>query len=77
MIPIKVNDEAYPVGWGAAEYFCRGVRRSHKWPGYDSKQSDGEAPIIIGFGVMQSTTSLQSLPIPLWPEMVESYLWVK
>ena len=27
---------------------CRGVRPLNKWPGYDSKQSDGEVPVMLG-----------------------------
>ena len=38
--------------------------------GYDTKQSDGEAPIILGLWEMRSTPSLSSLPGPLWPEVV-------
>ena len=35
-------------------------------PGYDIKQSDGEAPIKLELRVMQSALSLSSLPGPLW-----------
>ena len=65
-----------PVGWGCRIlwlYLCRGVRRHPiECPGYDTKQSDAEVPVILELGGMQSTTSLQSLPGPLWPGVVAS-----
>ena len=39
-------------------------------PGYDTKQSDAEASIMLEFWGMQSTPSLPSLPGPLWPGVV-------
>ena len=41
----------HPVGWGC--------------PGYDTKQSDGDAPVILELWGMRSTSSLPSLPGPL------------
>ena len=38
---------------------------------YDTKQSDGEVPVILEFWGMQSTPSLPLFPGPLWPRMVE------
>ena len=38
-------------------------------PGYDIKQSDGEAPVLELLG-MRSTPSLPLLPGSLWPGMV-------
>ena len=49
-----------PVGWG-----CR--IHLYECPGYDTKQSDGEVPVIVELWGMQSTSSLSSLPGPLWP----------
>ena len=43
---------------------------SNKCPGYDTKQSDGEVPVILELWRMRSTLSLPLLPRPLWPEMV-------
>ena len=31
-------------------------------PGYDTKQSDGEALVMLEFGEMRSTSSVPSLP---------------
>ena len=39
--------------------------RPNKCPGYDIKQSDGEAPVMLEFSGMQSTSSLPSLSGPL------------
>ena len=39
-------------------------------PGYDTKQSDGEVPVMLELWGMQSTPSLPLLPGPLWLEMV-------
>ena len=37
---------------------------------YDSKQSNGEVTVMLGVWGIQSTPSLPSLPIPLWPGVV-------
>ena len=39
-------------------------------PGYDTKQSDCEVPVMLGLLGMQSTPSLPSLPDSLWPRIV-------
>ena len=39
-------------------------------PGYDTKQSDGEVPVMLELWGMWSTPSLPSLPGPLWPGVV-------
>ena len=39
-------------------------------PGYDTKQSDGEVPVMLELWEMQSTPSLPLLPGLLWPGMV-------
>ena len=43
---------------------------SNKCSGYDTKQSDGEVPVILRLWRMQSTPSLPLLPGPLWLRMV-------
>ena len=58
-----------PVGWGCRIHrlhLCRGVRPPNECPGYDTKQSDGEVPVMLGLWGMQSTPSLPLLPSPLW-----------
>ena len=40
-----------PVGWSCRIHqlhLCRGVRPPNKCPGYDTKQSDGEVPVMLG-----------------------------
>ena len=39
----------------------------NKRPGYDSKQHDGEVPLMLELWGKWSTPSLPSLPGPLWP----------
>ena len=56
------------VGWGCRIrqlHHCRGVRLLHWVSWYDSKQSDGEALVIVEFGGIWSTPSLPLLPGPL------------
>ena len=66
---------------GAVEYTkCFSAEKQdfpNECPGYDSKQSDDQVPIMLELCGMQSTASLPSLPSPLWrgvvaPEMVLS-----
>ena len=63
-----------PVGWGCRIHqllLFRGIRPpSNKCPGYDTKQSDGEVPVMLELWEMQITPSLQLLPGPLLPRMV-------
>ena len=58
-----------PVGWG-----CR-IHRLHLCTAppnecTDSKQSDGEVPVMLGRWEMRSNPSLPLLPGPLWHRMV-------
>ena len=39
-------------------------------PGYNTKQSDGEVPVMMDLWGMRSTLLLPSLPGPLWPRVV-------
>ena len=59
------------VGWGCRIHrlhLCKGVRPSIKCPGYNTKQSDGEVPVMLGLWGMQTISSL--LPGSLWLGMV-------
>ena len=38
--------------------------------GHDTKQSDGEVPVMLELWGIRSTPSLLSLPGPLWPGVV-------
>ena len=44
--------------------------RVFECPGYDTKQSDGEVPVMLEFWGMRSTPLLPLLPGPLWPGVV-------
>ena len=58
---------------GVAEYIncfsAEGYDFPNECPGYDTKQSDGEVPVMLEFW---STPSLPSLPGSLWPRVVAS-----
>ena len=41
-----------------------------EYPRYDTKQSDGEVPLMLGIWGMRSTSLLPFLPGPLWLGMV-------
>ena len=62
------------VGWGWWIHwllFCRSVRLPpNECLRYDTKQSDGEVPVMLELWGMRSTPSLPSLPGPLWPGVV-------
>ena len=52
-------------------HLSRGViTPPNECPGYDTKQSDGEVPVMLELWGMQSTPLLPSLPGPLWLEAV-------
>ena len=75
IIHIRIQQMICPFGWGCRIHrllLCRGVRPPHpnKFPRYDTKQSDGEVPVMLELSGMWSTPSLPFLPGPLWPGMV-------
>ena len=52
---------------------CKGLKHPcNDCPRYDTKQSDGEVPIMVALWGMQSILSLPSLTGPLWPGVVAS-----
>ena len=52
-------------------HHSRSVRPSHnEGPGYDTKQSDCEVPIMLELWGIRSTPSLPSPQGPLWPRLV-------
>ena len=56
------------VGWGCRIHrllLCRGVKPCNKCPGYDTKQSNGDVPVMLELWGMRSISSLPSLPGPL------------
>ena len=44
--------------------------KTDPFPGYDTKLSDGEVSVMLELWGMWSTSSLPSLPGPLWPGVV-------
>ena len=59
---------------GAVEYTdctsAEGLDTPNECTEYDTKQSDGEAPVMLELWGIRSTPSLPLLPGPLWPRMV-------
>ena len=45
----------------------KGKTPANEYPGYDTKQSNGEIPVMLELWGMQSTPFLLSLPGTLWP----------
>ena len=73
LIPFNSPFESSSVGWlcrihTASLLRCKGS--SNECPGYDTKQSDSEAPVILELWGMQSTPLMPLLLGPLWPEKV-------
>ena len=76
-----------PVGWGCRihrlQHFCRGARpttTNNKCPGYDTKQSDDDAPLILQYeeyGEPLYCDCSQVHSDPEWSYRVGSFLWVK
>ena len=60
-------------GWVVGQYTTplqRGKTPPNECPVYDTKQSDGEVPAMLGLWGIRSTSSLPLLPGPLWPGVV-------
>ena len=73
-----LNKERLPtdgqVGWGCRIHqleLYTGVNSPNNSPGYDTKQSDSEASVMLELWGMQITSSLLSLSVSLWSEVVE------
>ena len=63
-----------PGGWGGRIhrlFLYRGVTPTQRvsWL-YDTKQSDGEVPVMLELWGMWSIPSFPSLPVPLWSGVV-------
>ena len=62
-----------PVSWGCRIHqlhLCREKNSFNECPAYDTKQSDGEAPVILELWRMWSTPLLPLLPGALWSGVV-------
>ena len=67
-----ISANEWPVGWSYRIHrlhLYKKVRPPNVCPGYDIKQSDGEAPVLDFLG-MRSTLSLHLLSSPLRIEVV-------
>ena len=64
----------YSVSWGWTIHqlhLCKGGEPPpNGCPRYDTKQFDGDVPVMLELWGMQSTPSLPLLSGPLWPGMV-------
>ena len=49
---------------------CRIPPHINECPRYDTRQSDGEVPVMLELWGMRSIASLLLLPGPLWPGVV-------
>ena len=71
---IQIQYLTLSAGWGCRIHWlhlCRGVKPSpNKCPGYVTKQSDGEVPVMLEHWGMRSTPSLLLLPGQLWSGVV-------
>ena len=66
-IQIHQSDEAVETPTAS---LLSGKTTPNEYPGYDSKQSDGEVPVIGEIWGMLSTSPLWSIPGPVWPGVV-------
>ena len=70
IFPFDLYFLSCPIGWGCRIhrlYLCRRVRpppptAANECPRYDTKQSDGEVPIMLELWEMRSTRSLPTIP---------------
>ena len=69
----KNQRSSQTINWGCRIHQvlpCRGIKPHSKCPVHETKQSDGEDPVMLELWGMQSTPSLPSLPVPLWSRVV-------
>ena len=71
----KPKHQYCPVGWGCKIHrlhLCWRVRPPQRVSRYDTKQSDGEVPVMLELWGIRGTPSWSSLPGPLWLGVVVS-----
>ena len=56
--------------WPRIHWDCNCKTPPNEYPGYDTKQFDGEAPVMLELWRIQSTLLLPLLPGPLWSRVV-------
>ena len=73
-LAMNIKEIYCPGGWGCRIHWLHLCRRArtppNKCPVYDTKQSDGEVPVMLELWGMWITPSLLLLPDPLWPRAV-------
>ena len=73
-IIIVIQQSFCTVGWGCRIHRLASLQRGKTPPQWvswlDTKQSDGEVPVMLEFWGMRSIRSLPSLPGTLWPGVV-------
>ena len=70
---INLCQPGSPVGWGCRIHrlhHCRGLRPPpiDECPGYDTKQSDGEAPVMLGHGECRAPLHCHCFQVHSGPE---------
>ena len=71
--PLPLHSTNYRVSrgcWIHRLLLCRGVSPSSECPRYDTKQSDGDVPVMSELWGMKSTPPLPSFPGSLWSGVV-------
>ena len=66
-------NQTWPNSWSCRIHWlhrCSRVKPFNACPGYDTKKSDGEFPIMLELWGMWGTTSLPSFSGRLWPGVV-------
>ena len=75
LIPLNDKSNEDQSAWVVEYTDCISVEGKdllNGYPAYDTKQSDGEALVMLEFWGMQSASLLLSLPGPLWPGVIAS-----
>ena len=67
--PNRVAQSQWARAVEYTDYFSA-ENHSDKCPGYDTKQSDDEVPVMLELWGMRSSDSLQSFPDLPWPEVI-------
>ena len=70
MSPILIKFSTYRVSFVSLAQLGKIHHHPDECPGYNTKQYDGEAPVMLELWGMQSSPLLPSLPCPLWPRVV-------
>ena len=70
---ICISKSHFPVGWSSKIHrlpLCRGIYHLNDSPGYETKESYAEVPVMLDLLGMRSIPLLPLLPGPHWPGIV-------